>query len=164
MAFLGHQASVPWHQWSYLLWVVVPVLALLAFGIYVLVWVLASRSRLWRAEKALKEQRLADALRLFRKVARMEFVNIGAHGPGSASFDDAMLGIVTTYSRAGKTVDLQPVRDLRAELKALLSDPKYYNPSAKKLTEYFTEAGRQMYGRIISEARAVLDRLPPLDR
>ena len=162
MPSIGHQMGFMWLWWLIQLPAILAGLALLSYGILVLVLYLVSGSALRRAEKALKEERLADALRLFRKVARMEFGKISAGGTGSPRFEDAMLGIVTTYSRVGKTVDLRPLRNLHAKVKALHSDRNYRGAPGEEHAGHLSEAGLKILGEIVCEAHGVLDRLPSL--
>lgn len=150
-------------DWVMGIWMVFVVVCLVWFGVSRLSLFLVSRRTLKRAEKALDEGRLADALRMFRMVAMMEFHKIGVRGGGSERFDDGMLGIETTYSRAGKTVDLQPLRELHADLKALYSDKKYRSASASAHDGYLTKVGIKIRDRIISEACTAFEKLPSLD-
>lgn len=103
--------------------------------------------------KALEEGRIADALRSYQKAATVTLIDYN-----TGMFREAMRGITTTYQRAGRAVDLQPLLMLHQQMQVLRKRDVRQPGGLKVMDKEVIKAA----GKLKRQFEAEMQRLPRL--
>ena len=132
------------------IWTILGAGILIMLGFATVQYIL-NRKQLGLAQNLLASGKLAEALEIFKKVARQAFpITL------NKTFEKALEGIDKVYKRANMSYDLVALMKLREDVLAVCRDPKY----TQKMSGYFTPEGERIKLNIVQEAQKAIDELP----